>query len=203
LIAPLGHRERPGAMTMNAFYRRLSRAFWFALASLFLIESWLWDNVKEWLRALARALGVERIEAWVRDFVAGLSPRATLFVFAIPVLVIFPFKIVALALIASGRVGFGILLILVAKTLGLGVTAFLFDLCRDKLLQLNWFAKFYAIVLRVRAWAHDLVEPVRRRLRELRAALRARLAAFRGAGRLEFARRLQLVLAMARRSRRA
>lgn len=188
---------------MNAIYKRLTRALWFALATLFLIESWLWDNVKEWLRLLARALGLERVEAFLEGFVKGLSPTATLFVFAVPALFILPFKVAAVAMIASGHLGWGLTLILAAKTLGLGVTAFLFDLCRDNLLQLSWFARFYHVVLRVRAWARQLVEPALRQLREIRATLRARLAPYLGARRSDFVRRLQLVLALARRGKRA
>ncbi|HXY58993.1 MAG TPA: hypothetical protein VEH76_10485 [Methylocystis sp.] len=187
---------------MDAIFRRAERAFWFALATLFLIESWLWDHVKEWLRLLARALGVERIEAWIAAFVKDLSPSATLVVFGVPVLVILPFKVAAVALIASGHFGWGLALILAAKTLGLGVTAFLFDLCREKLLQLAWFERFYRLVLRARAWAHELVEPVRVRLRQWRAAVGAALAPYL-ARRGEFARRLQLVFALARRGGRA
>jgi len=187
---------------MDAMFRRAERAFWFALATLFLIESWLWDHVKEWLRLLERTLGLERIEAWITAFVRDLSPWATLVVFAIPALMILPFKIAAVALIASGHFGWGLMVIVAAKMLGLGVTASLFDLCRDKLLQLVWFERLYRLVLRVRAWAHDLVEPVRVRLREWRAALRAALAPYL-ARKGEFARRLQLVLALARRGGRA
>ncbi|HMK89856.1 MAG TPA: hypothetical protein VK446_09530 [Methylocystis sp.] len=186
---------------MNDIYKRLKRAFWFALATLFLVESWLWDHVKEWLRLLARALRLQRIEALLEAFVKDLSPVATLLVFAVPALVILPVKLAAVAVIAAGHLGYGLALILAAKTLGLGVTAYLFDLCRDKLMQIAWFARFYHLVLRVRAWAHDLVEPARRRIREILAEVRARLAPFLGASRGDLGRRLQLVLAAARRAR--
>jgi hypothetical protein len=184
---------------MDLFYKRLARAFWFTLATLFLIESWLWDHVKEWLRALALALGLKRIEAWLAAVVDGLSPTATLFVFALPALLILPFKLIAVALIVSGHIALGVATILAAKTLGVGVTAFLFDLCRDKLLELRWFASFYRLMLRIRAWAHDLVEPARRKLRLLREALRQGLAPYLGAGRRIFQRRLELMRALARR----
>jgi hypothetical protein len=47
----------------------------------------------------------------------------------------------------------------------LGVTAFIFDLTRPKLLQMDWFRRFYDWVVRGIAWAHDLVDPIRRRLK--------------------------------------
>jgi len=112
---------------MQNVCRALARGFWFALAVVFLVESWLWDHVKEWLRLLAKAVGVERIEAGLVRFVARLSPPMTLILFAIPALMILPLKILAVMEIASGRYGLGLAVVLLAKTLGLGMTAFLFD----------------------------------------------------------------------------
>lgn len=83
---------------------RLISAFWFTLAIVFLIESWIWDNVKEWLRQLERALGLERIEPWLESFVARLSPQMTLALFAIPMISVAPFKVAALSLFAQGHV---------------------------------------------------------------------------------------------------
>jgi hypothetical protein len=184
---------------MESIKQRVVRGFWLALAVLFLIESWLWDNVKIALVWLAHALGWKRIEARAREAIAGLSPIATLAVFALPAISILPLKLLAVAAIAHGHVVAGLGVILGAKTLALGVTSFLFDASREKLMQLEWFARLYALVLRVRAWAHGLVEPVRLRLRELRATISARLAAPLGEGRSRFARKLQLVRALVRR----
>jgi hypothetical protein len=184
---------------MELIWRRVVRAFWFTLALLFLLESWLWDHVKVWLRNLAQILGFKRIEEWISNAIRDLSPWATLTVFVVPVIVIFPLKIYALALIAHGHVVYGLAVIFAAKALGLGVTAFLFDLCRDKLLQMSWFARFYALVLRVRGWAHDLVAPVRLRLHEIKRAAKAMLAEAIGSSRSQFLRKLGLIRAMARR----
>jgi len=40
-----------------------------------------------------------------------------------------------------------------------------FDVTRDSLLQLFWFRWMYGHVMAWRAWAHLLVEPVRRRIK--------------------------------------
>jgi len=183
---------------MDSLKHRLVRGFWFALAVIFLFESWLWDNVKEWLRALAIALGLKHLEARIVAFIEGLSPHATLGVFIVPAILILPLKILAVAMIAHGHVVTGIAVIFAAKTLALGVSAFLFEHCRDKLLQIAWFEKFYRLVLRVRAWAHELVEPARQRVVELRNVIRARLAVVLGEGRSQFSRKLALVRAMAK-----
>ncbi|WP_442754824.1 hypothetical protein ACNHKD_17810 [Methylocystis sp. JAN1] len=160
--------------------QRLARAFWFTLALVFLIESWLWDNVKEWLRALEKALGVEKIEPWLEGVVARLSPRMTLALFAVPMIGVLPLKVAALALLARGHFLLGVLFIFAVKALALGVEAFLFDICRDKLLQMQWFCRLYSLVLDVRAWAAMLVSPIRPRLAELRRALRAYAEGFVG-----------------------
>jgi hypothetical protein len=57
--------------------------------------------------------------------------------------------------------------IIFAKLLGVGVTAFVFDLTRPKLLEMRWFEKLYEFVMALRAKAAELVDPVKRRIREL------------------------------------
>lgn len=163
---------------MERLQRQLGRAFWFTLALIFLFESWLWDHVKDWLRSLGRLLGVERFEPWLRDLVDGLAPPMTLLLFAAPAALIFPFKLMALGLIATGHVVTGVVAIFLAKTLALGVTSFLFDICRDKLLQMAWFGRFYSLVLDARAWATALVAPYKARVQAIVQAAKARVAAF-------------------------
>jgi hypothetical protein len=46
----------------------------------------------------------------------------------------------------------------------LGVTAFVFDMTRPKLLQLTWFRLLYERVMAWLAWAHALVDPIKHRL---------------------------------------
>ncbi|MCX7898904.1 MAG: hypothetical protein N2444_02245 [Methylocystis sp.] len=163
---------------MKLTKRHITRAFWFTLALIFLFESWLWDNVKEWLRALGRALGVERFEPWLRQLVAWLSPPMTLALFAVPAILIFPLKLIALAILATGHIFLGLVAIFLAKTLALGVTAFLFDICREKLLEMTWFTRVYSTVLDIRAWAADLVHPYIERLRGPIALIKAQVATY-------------------------
>lgn len=188
---------------MEELKRQLKRAFWFTVAVVFLIESWLWDNVKEWLRALSQTLGIERLEPWLRDLVAKLTPQMTLALFAAPAVAILPFKLLAFELIANGHVLSGLLAIFLAKTLALGVTAYLFDICRDKLLQMEWFGRFYSIVLDARAWAHALVAPFKAQALEIAEAIRSQIVAFVGDERFGFGRRLSRLRELARPKRSA
>jgi hypothetical protein len=161
-----------------ALKRGVLAAFWFTLAVIFLIESWIWDHVKDWLRRLERALGLERLEPWLAAFVARLSPEMTLALFAIPMIAVLPFKFAALALLTNGHVVLGLVFIFLVKSLTLGVEAFLFDICRDKLLQMEWFGRFYSLVLDVRVCAAMLVTPLKSRAAEAWRRIRDYAASF-------------------------
>ena len=69
-------------------------------------------------------------------------------------------------------IGVGILAIL----LGLGLTAFIFDVTRDKLLQMAWFRRMYDWFLWARDWAHAQTEPIRQRLHRLKWLLKPQRA---------------------------
>ena len=70
----------------------------------------------------------------------------------------------------------GALTIFFVKTLALGVTSYLFDICREKMLQMPWFVRVYAAFCLARAWARMIYAPVRRRIVGVITALRARIA---------------------------
>jgi hypothetical protein len=188
---------------MENLKHHLRRGFWFTVALIFLLESWLWDNVKEWLRALGRALGVERIEPWLEGVVKTLSPQMTLAVFAMPAIAILPFKIAALSLIGHGHVMIGVIAIFLAKTLALGVTSFLFDACRDKLLEMQWFVRFYSLVLDARAWATDLIAPYKAHVLKVAALIKTHAASIMAKDGGEFARRWARLRDLARAKRAA
>ena len=156
----------------------LMRFLWTCLAALFLIEAWLWDVLG---RAIARVLAFLPIEALKAALTRGLerlSAPMTLLVFLIPVAIVFPLKIAGLALMAHHRFIAGICVFALAKFGALGVTAFLFAICRDKLLTIGWFAKGYDLGLRLRAWAEQRIAPYRDAVRARVRELRRRIAAF-------------------------
>jgi hypothetical protein len=55
----------------------------------------------------------------------------------------------------------------VGKFVGVGVTAFIFDVTRTKLLQMSWFKKLYEFIMAMRAKAAALVQPIKQRIREI------------------------------------
>jgi hypothetical protein len=57
--------------------------------------------------------------------------------------------------------------IMFAKMLGVGVTAFVFDVTRPKLMEMAWFVKLYRFVMMLRAKAKEIVDPVKARIMEI------------------------------------
>ena len=151
---------------------RALRPFLFLVAVVFLIETWLWGRLSPIVGWVVGLLFWKRIRDAVAAGIDRLPPYPTLLVFIIPVLLLLPFKLSALWLLAHGHWLGGALVFFLAKIVGVAVTAFLFGACRAKLMQLDWFARFYAAVLRARDWAHGIVEPYKQRIRAFARYLR-------------------------------
>jgi hypothetical protein len=145
---------------------RLARPFWIVLALLFLFEAWLWDCLKP---IVARIVGLIPW-GWVKPalirLVDRLSPQATLAVFVIPFIVLLPLKFLEFWFLAHRQWVAAVLVLVLAKLVGLGVTAFIFEVTKDKLLQMAWFRRLYAFFVWARDWAHQKVAPITRQLRE-------------------------------------
>ena len=91
----------------------------------------------------------------------------TLIVFIVPVIPLFPLKLVGVWLLMHEYWLSAVTTIIFAKLLGVGVTAFVFDVTRPKLLEMGWFERLYEFVLTLRAKAKALVDPVKRRIAEV------------------------------------
>jgi hypothetical protein len=144
--------------------RRLLQPLWVLLAIVFLIEAWLWDHLEPVVARFVSILPMRTFKQWLADRVDALSPAMTLIVFIVPVIPLFPLKLVGLWLLAHEYWTSAIFTILFAKFLGVGVTAFVFDVTRDKLLEMNWFERLYEFIMDLRAKAKAMVEPVKQRI---------------------------------------
>ncbi len=146
------------------------RNFLLTLAAvLFLIEAWLWDWTLALGRAAIRVLPWRAFKDAVARIIESLPPYGALTLFVLPVFVVEPLKVFAVGAMAHGHIFEGLLGLVALKFVGVGVFAFIFDLTRDKVLEIGWFARFYRWVLMWRDRAHAFIEPYK-------AAVAARLA---------------------------
>lgn len=184
--------------------QKILRPLWFLCAALFLFEAWAWDVLGHALARLAALIPFEAFKQALARGLERLPAPIVLVVFLIPLGIIEPFKFLGLWLIAHHHFILGILAFVAAKFAGLGVMAFLFEMTRTKLLSMGWFAQFYQWVLRLRAWAHAVLEPYKVRLRQALAPFKEGLRemlAIMGTPGGGFGRRLVLLRDWARRSR--
>jgi hypothetical protein len=147
--------------------RRLLQPFWVLLAIIFLIEAWLWDHLEPIVARIVAWIPLRAFKQWLSDRVDTLSPAMTLIVFAVPVIPLFPLKLIGIWLLSNEYWLSAVAVIVFGKLVGVGVTAFIFDVTRKKLLQMAWFRKTYEFIMLMRAKAAELVQPIKQRIREI------------------------------------
>ena len=147
--------------------RKAFRPLWVILALLLLLEAWLWDHLEPIVARVVNLVPWGRIKIAVARWIEDLPPYAALFVFVIPLIVVLPVKFLEVYFIATANLLGTIVTLVLAKLLGLGVTAFVFDATRDKLLQISWFRQMYDWVMWARDWAYMQTEPIRLRIRKI------------------------------------
>jgi hypothetical protein len=155
------------ALEITSMMRRLLQPFWVLLAVIFLVEAWLWDHLEPIVARVVALIPLRAFKQWLAERVDTLSPAMTLIVFLVPVIPLFPLKLAGLWLLTHEYWLAAFVTIVFAKFLGVGVTAFIFDVTRAKLLEMRWFEKLYEFVLALRAKAAALVEPVKQRIRDI------------------------------------
>src|SRR5581483_8844410 len=146
--------------------RRLLQPVWVLLAIIFLVEAWLWDHLEPIVARIVAAIPLRAFKQWLAERVDTLSPAMTLIVFVVPLIPLFPLKLVGLWLLTHEHWMSAAVTILFAKFVGVGITAFIFDVTRPKLLEMGWFEKLYEFILGLRAKAKELVDPIKARIAE-------------------------------------
>jgi hypothetical protein len=147
--------------------RRLLQPIWVLLAVIFLIEAWLWDHLEPIVAWVVAKLPLQAFKTWLADRVDTLSPAMTLIVFAVPVIPLFPLKLIGFYLLTHEYWLSAVFTILFAKLVGVGITAFVFDVTRPKLLEMGWFERLYEFVMGLRAKAAALVDPIKQRISDI------------------------------------
>jgi hypothetical protein len=147
--------------------RRLKHLLLVVLAIVFLVEAWLWRHLHPIVEAIVARIPLRRVKAWVADGIRRLPPAATLVVFVVPVALLFPFKLLGLWLLAHKHWFAATVVLVLAKLVGVAVTAFVFEVTRPKLLRMAWFRWLYEHVLVWLDWAHSLVDPIKQRIKRM------------------------------------
>jgi hypothetical protein len=126
---------------------------WLA-AIVFLIEESIWD----WTARLMARLGALRLVHAIEKRIAALAPRWALVAFLLPSLILIPAKLIGLHAIAGGHWLLGSAVFILAKLLGMAFFSRIFNLTRPALMQLAWFARFYAFVMHYRNLIHAYLD---------------------------------------------
>src|SRR5204863_104089 len=151
--------------------RRALKPLWILLALFFLVEAWLWEHLRPLVAAVVNVIAWDRLKARLAALIEWLPPWAVLIVFVVPFIVLLPLKFLEFYLLVQRQWIAAVLVLVLAKLVGLGVTAFIFDITRAKLLQMAWFRWLYEVVLVLLAKAHALIDPIKaaikRRMRRI------------------------------------
>ncbi len=134
--------------------RLLLTPFMWLAAAVFLIEETIWD----WTAAIMARFGTVRAIHAIERRIAALPSRWAFFAFILPSTILVPAKLFGLHAIAAGHWLLGSAIFIIAKIIGLALFSRIFNLTRPALMQLVWFARFYAWVMHYRNRIHAYLE---------------------------------------------
>jgi hypothetical protein len=138
---------------------------------------WLWEPLERFMVMIGRWPVLRLVEAWI----SRASRYVALACFVIPGAVLLPFKILGLYFLGHGAPVLGVGTFLAAKVVGTALVARIFALTKPRLMEIAWFARVYAAVVRFKNYVFDSLHrhPVYIRTRAALAALRQRLKSAR------------------------
>ena len=154
--------------------RILTRNVLFVASFVLLFEEWLWTWTSRALARLSRFAAVARIERWI----GAQSPRVSLALLLAPLLVIAPFKVLAVALIYAGQATLGVAVLVADKLAVTALFARVWQLTEPAVTRIAPARRLRDEFMRLRgalrAWLD--AQPV---YVEMRAAVRRSVAALR------------------------
>ena len=145
----------------TAIRRSLASCLLFVAAVVLLFEEWLWEKSTAVAARLGRLPLLSDLESWIRR----RDRWAALALFVAPVVVIYPFKALALYAMARGYVTGGMTAFILAKLVATALFARLYQLTEHAIIQFRWVRRTRAAFLRGRAFVHawlDAQPPYRR-----------------------------------------
>jgi hypothetical protein len=143
---------------------------WVLAIAYFLIDALsvaLLKPVGRWLDTIAP---LHRITAWIKS----LGPYQSLFLFAVPLILLEPVKPVALYLLGTGRFYAGMLVLLIGEAVKIFILERLFKITRPKLMSFRAFAWAYDHVIEIAVYLRSLKtwKASRKLFGEIRAIVR-------------------------------
>ena len=167
---------------MADFDKRPSRIIALPLAIIFLFETWVWRKLVALASAVAALLPWEAFRDAARRVLNRLPAIFSVLLFGIPLAVSEGGAFVSVVMMATGHVVMGMTLYVAMKIFGLFLVPVIFEITREKLLALPWFAYLYEKFEVLHAFVRRFVEPykqaAREALREASASARAAWRAF-------------------------
>ncbi|MEJ8809619.1 hypothetical protein WKW77_00970 [Variovorax ureilyticus] len=127
------------------------------IVPVLLFEEWGWEPLARLVAQLARLPIWARVEQALRN----LPPWGAVLAFFVPVVLLFPIKLIGLFLLAEGHAKSAVMLLLAAKLAGTAIVARLFQLVEPALMRIPLFARWYP---RWKGWKDRLMCMVRQSL---------------------------------------
>jgi len=186
---------------VTAIRRSVASCLLFVAAVVLLFEEWFWEKSTAVAARLGRLPLLSDIESWIRR----RERWSAIALFVAPVVVIYPFKALALYAMARGYVTGGVTAFILAKLVATAVFARLYQLTEHAIIQFRWVRRTRAAFLRGRAFVHTWLnaQPAYRRARVLIRGSSQRIKhRYRVAYRLQRQRRGAAVRASASRAAR-
>lgn len=152
-----GAADAHGGETMT----RIKQIAWTTLAVVFLAVSWAWEGLAPIVQAIIDLLPLRALKASASRLLDRLPPYPTLLVFLIPLGISEAIKIGSYVALAHRQFLIGGGLYLIAEIVRFGLAAYVWNLCRDKLLTIVWVAKLHGWLLRVHDWAGAQTAPIK------------------------------------------
>ena len=146
---------------MHDFDRRPSRLAALPLAIVFLFETWVWRKLVVLAGLLASLLPWERFRDAARRVVNRMPAIFAVLLFGVPLAVSEFGAFLSVVMMATGHVFAGMALYVAMKLFGLFLVPVIFEITREKLLALPWFAYLFAKFETLHARVKLFVAPYR------------------------------------------
>jgi hypothetical protein len=130
--------------------RGLTQLLLAAAAVVLLFEEWFWDRSTAAFARAGRLPVLHAVQAWTRARPRGQA----LALFVVPLLVIYPCKMLALLAMGTGHVVAGVAAFVVAKLVATALFARLYQLTEPAILQFTWVRRGRDRFLRARRFVH-------------------------------------------------